>query len=72
MLFNVAETYPHLIIKIKHGSLLNTEMSYISTIATQMQSLHMNYILELGLSVELGNNNIKNEEILLLIECIYP
>ena len=72
MYFNLRSSYPAISLKIKHSFLLMQSLTYTSLQSTQLQTITINLKLAFGhMGVELVND-VKNEEILLLIEYKAP
>ena len=70
--FNLKKHYTPIFFKIKHSFHLNQSNTYNSTETTQLQTISINLALGFALmSVELASD-VKNEELLLLIEYRVP
>ena len=70
--FKLKSQYTPISLKIKHSSHLTQSITYISTKATQLQTISINLELAFGLmAVELASV-VKDEELLLLIEYRAP
>ena len=70
--FKHKSRYTPISLKLKHSDHLTQSITYTSTKATRSQTININLVLSFGhMAVELGSV-VKDEELLLLIECRVP
>ena len=70
--FKLKSKYKPISLKIKHSDHLTQSITYTSTQSTKSQTININLVLAFGhLAVELGSV-VKNQELLMLIECRVP